>query len=148
MSQAQTKIPPVAIILTAAGAVPFIGLASVAFIADVPWQGQSLDALMTYAAVILAFMGAIHWGLALAPGASSEPSASLLAGVVPALVGWGATMLPLNLGFIVLALAFVAVLGFDLTAIGNGAAPSWYGRLRLPVTLVVVLSLVAASLAP
>jgi hypothetical protein len=57
-------------------------------------------------------------------------------------------MLPVNLGFIVLALAFVAVLGFDFAAIGNGAAPSWYGRLRLPVTLVVVLSLLAASLAP
>lgn len=148
MRQPQTKIPPLALGLTAAGAVPFVGLASIALIAGPPWQTQSLDALMSYAAVILSFMGAVHWGFALAPSATTEPSASLLAGVVPALVGWGATLLPESLGFIVLALAFVAVLGFDHTAIRNGTAPVWYGRLRLPVTFVVVISLLGAGLSP
>ncbi|MGC8535054.1 MAG: DUF3429 domain-containing protein [Rhizomicrobium sp.] len=147
MRQELATIPPLVLGLTAAGALPFVGLATMAFLGGPLWQADGLNDLMTYGAVILAFMGAVHWGLALAPGAVAEPSASLLAGVIPALVGWGATMLPPSLGFIVLALSFIAVLGFDFVAIRNGAAPSWYGRLRLPVTLVVVLSLMAASFA-
>lgn len=147
MRQDPATIPALVIGLTAAGALPFVALAVIGFVGGPLWQAEGLNALLTYGAVILAFMGAIHWGLVLSPDAVTEPTASLLAGVIPALVGWGATMLPPSLGFIVLALAFVAVLGFDFVAIRNAVAPSWYGRLRLPVTLVVVLCLLAASFA-
>ena len=48
---------------------------------------RMLVALIDYAALILAFAGGVHWGLALLPGAA-RPSARFGAGVLPLIVAW------------------------------------------------------------
>ncbi|MDE2465512.1 MAG: DUF3429 domain-containing protein [Alphaproteobacteria bacterium] len=146
MSDEPKPIPPMALLLTAAGALPFIGLAAIA-VAGGPLPTHAQGALLTYGAVILSFMGGIHWGFALTPLVRAAPSHRLLLGVIPALIGWTATLLPQNIGLCLLALAFAVLPGLDLAAIRTGAAPSWYGRLRVPVTVVVVAALLAASVA-
>jgi len=72
--------------------LPFmLGAALVWLVRD---SGQTLaaSALNAYAAVVISFLGGIHWGLGLQ---QSQPPASLfLWGVVPSLVACGALLLP------------------------------------------------------
>lgn len=73
------------------GLIPFAGLSAVSWLLDGPQQTQVLFALLAYGATILAFLGAIHWGLALREPLA--PSAGLLVwGVAPSLLAWVALM--------------------------------------------------------
>jgi hypothetical protein len=56
-------------------------------------------ALSAYAALILSFLGGIHWGLAFR---QTAPAASLFVwGVVPSLVAWMAVLMPAYAGLVV-----------------------------------------------
>jgi len=47
-----------------AGLFPFFAAAAAALLGPPPWRGAALSALAAYGAVILSFLGAVHWGLA------------------------------------------------------------------------------------
>ncbi len=100
-------------------------------------------ALLAYAAVILSLMGAIHWGLAMR---SHRDIINLQLGlsVIPALLGWVALLIPAVAAYPILMLSFIVLNLFDLQAVKLNMAPSWYPKFRLPLTIGVVLSLVAA----
>ena len=76
--------PAPAIALGLAGLVPFVGLASLAVLQRETWYAYWLVALSHYGATIVAFVGAIHWGVALV-SAAQGPRAWLRYGwsVVP-----------------------------------------------------------------
>lgn len=146
MSQ-PTRVPPAAAWLGGLGLLPFVA-GAVATVGDVV---GGVDALRFYAATILAFMGGIHWGLAIAdhgagPGQGST-FARLGASVVPALIAWLALLLAPTQGLLVMALAFALLLVGDLIAVRRGLAPPWYPRLRIPLTGAVLLCLLTAALA-
>lgn len=145
MAAQPSPIPPMALVLTGLGAVPFIGLALVAILTKEMTQIQALEGLTAYAAVVLSFLGGIHWGFALAPGANRPPARQLLMGVVPAAAAWAATTLDGRSGFLVLALSFAAMLLLDMSAAQSGAVPRWYPRLRIPSTVLAVLAMLAAA---
>lgn len=111
------------------------------------WRPFVLDALLDYAAVILAFMGAIHWGLAMR-GEASDIKARLQLGlsVIPPLLGWAALAggLPMALSLPVFLFAFIGLYLADMHAVREGLAPQWYPALRKPLTLAVCLSLLVA----
>lgn len=56
------KPPQLAVLLGYAGLVPFVGGALGIWVIPMGWRPFVLAALLDFAAVILAFMGAIHWG--------------------------------------------------------------------------------------
>jgi hypothetical protein len=100
---------------------------------------------LSYSACILSFMGAVHWGLAMAtPGV--RPG-QYVASVLPALVGWGA----LNVDqasttpHTMLSLGFLAVYFGDEWALTARRVPPWYTFLRTPLTVAVVLSTTLAA---
>lgn len=100
----------------------------------------------TYAACILSFMGAVHWGQAMAaPGA---PRASqYLFSVVPSLLGWVALNLDQQNDAAVkgtLGLGFAAVWAYDEHMLSRQLIAPWYTWLRTPLTFTVIFSLVAA----
>jgi hypothetical protein len=137
-------VPPAAFLLGLLGAVPFVGLAALALGGGAIgiWPGL---ALLAYGAVILSFMGGVHWGWAMAAG---EPSLERLGlSVVPSLVGWGGFLLGGSAGLSVVALGFIGLLWFDLRAVAAGRAAAWYPQLRWPLTVIVVASLALAALA-
>ena len=102
--------------------------------------------LTGYAVVILTFMGAVHWGLAMRmDGAPAARQYSF--SVLPALLAWLALAMPQVWGISCLIAGFVALCVYDGAAAARGDAPAWYPRLRLPLTTVVVLCLIAAALA-
>jgi hypothetical protein len=106
-----------------------------------------MTALLDYAAVILAFMGAIHWGLAMRAQANDERARLQLGlSVIPSLLGWVviASGMPFGLALSILLFAFVMLYFADLRATALGLAPQWYPALRRPLTLVVSISLLLA----
>lgn len=100
--------------------------------------------LVTYGAVILSFVGAIHWGTAAARGEYAHLPYAL--SVVPALIGWVALLLPLGAGLVVMAIAFTAwrVAEHDLL---DAHQPGWLQRLRTRLTAGATISLLLGALA-
>lgn len=131
-------VPPVAAALGYAGAIPFLAGAAAVSVALLP-----PTPLLAYGAVILAFMGGIHWGLGM-PG--SNPNGRRLGlSVVPPLLGWAALLLGGRPGLLLLAAAFLGLLVLDMATTRSGLAPPWYPTLRVPLTGLVVASLLLAA---
>ncbi len=132
-------------ILGFGGLIPFYGLSiAVLFSQDANLRNLAFVGLSVYAVAILAFLGAIHWGLAIAV---SDLSAHLrkwllIFGVLPALVGCGLFFLPGGYRLLGLALAFGAVLVFDSRHYQTLGLPKEWLRLRSQLTIGVVLALV------
>jgi hypothetical protein len=130
--------------LSLGGLIPFAACAAGAFIGQDSWRGFALAALIAYGAVILAFLGAVHWGLALAASAEAETRHArtrLTLGVVPALVGWGALLLPAWAGLTVLIAGFLGVWAAEEGGGREGLVPSRYLWLRRLLTLAVAVIL-------
>jgi hypothetical protein len=142
------SIPITAAVLGAAGALPFLLLAFAPSIDFEPFGRPPLVVLSLYAAVILSFMGAVHWGLAMGQTVARRDSSWQFAmSVLPAMLGWfSLSFLPMSVALRVMALGFAVLLLYDLRAVRIGRAPRWYANLRWPLTLVAVASLLWASI--
>ena len=139
--------PRLAILLGYAGLIPFISGAIGIWITPTAWRTDVLTALLHYAAVILAFMGAIHWGLAMARERQDDAAHRQLGlSVLPALLGWLAISngLPALLALALLISGFIGLYLADVHAVKLELAPRWYTALRKPLSAVVLISLLAA----
>lgn len=135
-------VPDPAALLGLAGLFPFV-VGALATLDGGALGRWAPAALLGYAAVILSFMGGVHWGLAMT---AERPSwLRYGASVVPALLGWLALLIGGRLAFLLLVVSFTSLLAYDLGAVRAGEAPGWYPKLRWPLTLVVVLCLLLAA---
>ena len=138
-------VPLIAVTLGCAGLLPFVGLVVAQRWGAEPFGRSPLDVLSVYGAVILSFTGAVHWGLAMAQS-DRDGTWGYLVSIMPAALGWFAIcFLPQPVALQVMAAAFVGLLLYDLRSVRVGVSPAWYGRLRWPLTLFVVASLLLAS---
>lgn len=147
------KLPSIALLLGIGGLIPFV-VCSLGALANPPPNDElSLMALIAYGAVILAFLGGVHWGFGL-EGAGTTPGGVQRArfglGVLPSLLGWVALLLAiLSYGRVALALL---VVGFFLTTMveararRGGYMPAGYMGLRWVLSSVVVICLVTVWL--
>lgn len=145
------RIPIAPLALGIAGLVPFVGLSGIIVLnAHLP-AAEAWRALALYGAVILSFMGGVHWGLAMAMGAAargSRATAGYLASIVPALVAWVTiAALPPRPATTVLSFGFAMLLIYDLAATRRGDAPDWYATLRRWLTAIVLAALASALVA-
>ena len=130
------------------GLIPFLAAGLGAVSLDPVQAGRMLAALIAYGAVILAFLGAVHWGFALAPLPSlpQVQRARLLLGVAPALIGWAALLmtiaLPAEAALALLIAGFIATLAAEARAGGQGLVPAGYVWLRWGLSIVTVAVLV------
>ncbi len=134
-------VPAAARWLGGFGALPFVVFAFSSILLDGHYQAQAWYALVVYGAVILSFLGGVHWGLAIADfGIPLEQSAwrRLLLSVLPSLIGWTALMIPEGSGLLLLAVSFGLMLWIDLMAARNAEVPRWYPKLRWPLSIVVI----------
>lgn len=144
-------LPLPAFWLGLAGLLPFLALAG-ATLADAAWGGLPWagGALIAYGATILAFLGAVHWGLALAqaaPQAERHARGRFLLGVVPQLVAWVALLLPLQGGLALVAAAILATAAAESIAARAGLVPAGYLRLRWGLSVGSAACLAVAVLA-
>ncbi len=109
-------------------------------------------ALIGYGAVILSFLGAVHWGLALQTPQMSKSQAwnAYGWGIVPALLGWLALMMALAgvptwlvLLFLVGDLVLCRLMDGALMSI-YPAPPEWYMGLRTRLTAGGAVALLIA----
>ncbi len=130
-------------ILGYCGLVPFVFLSGVSFLATGTLQHDVLFALLAYAASIVSFLGAIHWGLTMR---ESHPSARMLVwGVVPSLLAWCALMLGTDTGIGLLVVTLWACLAVDWKVYPRYRLQNWLG-MRLMLTLIASASCTAALL--
>ena len=136
--------PVLARILGYAGAIPFLGCGFAGMSgADIAGFDPA-RLLISYAAVILSFLGGLHWGR-VASAAVPERSAGLwlIWSVLPSLIGWAALLLPVYLSAIMLTACFLAALMIDLKLIADQKWAGWMRSLRLHLTFVAVASLLS-----
>ena len=142
------KAPPSAAWLGALGALPFIGLAGAApFLESAP-RIFVVHALAAYGAVILSFLGGVHWGLAIGSQSHADHQAlrtRLSVSVIPSLAAWVALLFTEKTGLLILAAAIAVMLWVDIRATRDGNAPRWYPKLRIPLTAVVVAALLLGA---
>ena len=143
-------LPPFAIVLGAAGLLPFLFCSLGALSLSSDGSTRSLLALVAYGATILAFLGGVHWGFALdAGGAPSErvQRARFGLGVVPSLIGWAALLITFiglpTAGLLVLTAGFIATTVVEAQAARRGLMPQRYMWLRWGLSIVVVVCLVS-----
>jgi hypothetical protein len=117
-----------------AGLIPFAassGALAAGFHAEL-----AVRSLLGYGAVILSFIGAVHWGYALRDGGGGP--GAFVASVLPSLVGWVSLLLAATTTQGALALqmaAFAAWLAWEHRC---GFGPPGYRRLRWRLTIGVV----------
>ena len=130
------------------GLLPFGALALLLWL-DGARSALWWPALLAYGAVILSFVGALHWGFAMVlPGlAAAQRQGLWVWGVVPALVAWLAVLWAAPGAAVLLVAGFVAHYARDrrLVAQTGAALPAWYLPLRTRLTLVASVCLLAGA---
>jgi Protein of unknown function (DUF3429) len=149
------RLPTIAIVLGLAGLLPFIGLGIAALsTADEVASQRYLLALVGYGAVVLAFLGGVHWGFVLHPAALPEgmteadrrDATRLGLGVLPSILGFGALLTPElsvpEVGLAVLIVGYLATVITEAQLRRRDLVPSGYMVLRWALSIVVVVVLV------
>ncbi len=128
------------------GLVPFVGLAAASLLGVQP-RATSL-ALLAYGAVILSFVGALHWAFAmLLPQLAMMRRTWMYAwSTVPALMAWCALLLEPRVGSVMLVVAFALHYVQDRRLSAQGLLPAWYLPLRLRLSTVASVCLLAPGL--
>lgn len=138
------KLP---LILTIAGGLPFVVLGGMISLHSFNDTKHALDILLTYAAVIVSFLGGIHWGFAVNQYTQNRPIANMLIAesIIPSLVAWAVLLYPDHyVQLLVLTLLYTFTWGIDSLLYNNNLMPQWFFNIRCIITPVVVVSLYVA----
>lgn len=139
MTEPAPRIPtlsPTAEIAGYAGVVPFVAcLAGVALFPGYAERELSQRCALAYGAVILAFVGAVHWGLALAGRLAWTP-ARVAGSILPSVAGAAATLLGGTRGLALLAVSFGVFWLYEHQRLGSELPPD-YVAMRRNLTLAV-----------
>jgi Protein of unknown function (DUF3429) len=136
------RLPFLATLLGICGLIPLIacGIAALGLEGD-----RAVLALVAYGAVVLAFLGGVHWGFALTDLDGRGERQRLVLGVLPALVGWIALLLTIAVqaeaGLTLLLLGFLGITIVEGRARKAGLVPPGYMRLRYGLSAVIILVL-------
>lgn len=143
----RTSIPRSALWLGVAGLIPFYACLLIAASGWAHHVLVPLNALAIYGAIILGFVGAIWWGLAVNAPVGTPAHRLYALSVLASLVAWVALLLPTSKGLPLLMAGFMAQnLGdYGLAFRHPAIFPLWLLRLRRGLTVGVVLALILAS---
>lgn len=144
----RVPVPAVPLWLGAGGLFPFVVLAGGLWVTPPEYHPTLLDWLRTYAAVILSFIGAIHWGIALTHRdmPAADQSTVMTWSVVPSLVAWVGLLMQPRPGLALTAAMFVVHYTMDRQLASRFPLPGWYLRLRGGLTVVVVACLAVVAI--
>jgi Protein of unknown function (DUF3429) len=124
------------------GLLPFVALAAGVWV-DASHSVLWLDALLSYGAVILSFVGALHWGFAMSQSdmTTTERTRSFVWSVVPSLLAWVALLMTPKYAVMLLVAGFLMHFWQDRRLVHLVDLPAWYLPLRLQLTFVACVSL-------
>lgn len=116
---------------------------------------QALNVQVTYGAVMLSFLGALHWGMEFAGLGGHKGYARLMLGAAPVLYGWPTLMLDPTAALIAQWVGFTGLWWADMKATSAGwstylrlvkclcsadvdsSAPKWYSQYRFYLSVLV-----------
>lgn len=133
--------------LTLVSAVPFIGMSIAVSARMFDNNAFVIHTLLTYSAIILSFLGGVHWGIAVSNYSHDRRTANMLIGesVVPSILAWGVLLhTPLHIQLLVLTVLFIFVWAIDSVLVGRKIIPLWFFEIRCILTPIVVVSLYVA----
>jgi len=144
-----SSFPVIAKWLGYGGVIPFVALAlSLAAGLDLPGLGLTdvgaTGKLLGYGAVIISFIGAVHWGLAL-HAERSRQTLLYVYSVVPALVAWGWFFVAARSALFGMALTIVVMYFADRFLLAD-LVPAEYLKMRLHLTVIVALCLLLGAI--
>jgi hypothetical protein len=122
-----------------AGLLPFVLGAALVWLVRADAHPFATLMLSCYAAVIVSFLGGIHWGLSMRHGAQAVPPWFYGWAVVPSLVAWVAVVMPPYAGLVVHGVMLVACYLVDRRSYPLLGAANWL-TLRFRLTVVASLS--------
>lgn len=134
----------IAWIFAIAGGVIFAALTAVLVSGESHVRIPAIGALVTFAAIILSYLGGIEGGLALHDQVGTEKTraVSLCLSTLPALAAWGVLWLGSPQQQIGASIAlFIAVWCADLWLARQGLIPSWFVDMRTAIMALVCLIL-------
>ena len=130
-----------AFLFSLGGLIPFIGLGVVA-LSSATYASAAAGMQKDYAAAILAFLGALHWGATVVEKLPTKHAWIALAwGVVPPLWAVGVTGKPITLALPWLAIGIILTLIADWAMRQWHSWPTWYLPLRLALTVGAILGI-------
>ncbi len=138
--------PGLALILSLAGTLPFIAGAATLWFGPAAYAAPALHAIITYAAVILSFLGGIQWGIGVSVSETAPKSAQslFLLSVVPSLLSWAMLFIDTSAARLIVS---IFLFGFVWLIDGllhlQKLIPNWFFRLRSIITPIVIASLTA-----
>ena len=127
-----------------AGLLPFVASAAGLWLLAPDWASFAALALLTYAAVIVSFLGGIHWGLAMQ--LSQTRPGLLIWGVLPSLLAWAGLLLNSVWGLLLMAASLLLCYIVDCQIYRSLWLGGWIG-LRGLLTIVSVLSCLVGAAA-
>ena len=95
-----------------------------------------------YGAVLISFLGAVHWGLELAAYGGTQGYKRYFLGILAPTLAWPTVLLSPDIALIVQFLGFTGMYYADSTAVSYGWAPAWYANYRFVLTFIVCTALV------
>jgi hypothetical protein len=128
-------------ILGLAGLLPFFANAMFAWLTVPSEVGGLLRSQAHYAASILTFLGALHWGVTLATPSITGGRAAwrLVWGVTPSLIAWIVTLYPVTMALPALFVGLAAALAVDWVLYRDTPVPRWFLTLRVVLTAGALL---------
>jgi hypothetical protein len=131
-------------LLAITGTLIFAVMTAFLFTSESHIRIPAIAALVTFAAVVISYLGGIEFGLALREEGTNEPIRALAMSMsaLPSLASWGVFWLPSPRQQIGAAIGlFLLVWVADLYFARRGLIPSWFVDLRTAVTVIACVIL-------
>jgi hypothetical protein len=132
-----------------AGLIPPVMLAALLWLVDAELQAWVAIGLASYVALILSFLGGIHWGIGWsrkggAGTAAHSQRAHFIWGVAPSLLAWPGLLMPAYAGLAWLGLLLLVCYGVDRRLYTRAGLQRWL-TLRFRLSAVAALSCFIAA---
>ncbi|KAJ7772952.1 hypothetical protein DFH07DRAFT_901910 [Mycena maculata] len=150
-----SEVPKPVLVFGLAGGIPYIGAAAttvyLAHEAGLAAAGQlahvdpgvaitildqALNVQVTYGAVMLSFLGALHWGMEFAGFGGYKGYRRLALGAAPVLYAWPTLMLDPTMALVAQWAGFTGLWWADLKATSAGWTPKWYSQYRFYLSIL------------
>ncbi|WVW85449.1 hypothetical protein I302_107487 [Kwoniella bestiolae CBS 10118] len=157
-----TSVPKPVLYTGLAGTIPYLGtslsIVALAREASLAAAGESPAGLdlatclsylhtmehiqITYGAIILSFLGALHWGMEFAKLGGVQGYQRLFVGIAPVLAAWPTLLMPHGLALATQWFGFTGMWFLDQRATIAGWTTYWYSTYRFYLSIIVGFSII------